>query len=40
MVFVGFSTPRRWNPLSWAIRLATRSKAEEAAPAGADTAAD
>ncbi len=29
-VFVGFSTPRVWNPLSWAIRAATRSKTSHA----------
>jgi hypothetical protein len=30
MVFVGFSTPRRWNPLSWLIRVGTRSRASHA----------
>jgi len=30
MVFVGFSTPRRWNPLSWLIRVLTRSRASHA----------
>ncbi len=30
MVFVGFSTPRRWNPLSWIIRVLTRSRASHA----------
>lgn len=30
MVLVGFSTPRRWNPLSWLIRLGTRSPASHA----------
>src|SRR5512135_225506 len=30
MVFIGFSTPRRWNPLSWLIRLLTRSRASHA----------
>ncbi|HSN13767.1 MAG TPA: hypothetical protein VLT61_03990 [Anaeromyxobacteraceae bacterium] len=29
-VFVGFSTPKRWNPLSWAIRCATYSRASHA----------
>ena len=29
-VFVGFSTPKRWNPLSWAIRRATSSPASHA----------
>ncbi len=30
MVLVGFSTPTRWNPLSWAIRVATHSAASHA----------
>lgn len=30
MVFVGFSTPRRWNPLSALIRAMTRSRASHA----------
>lgn len=30
MVLVGFSTPRRWNPLSWLIRLGTGSPASHA----------
>ena len=30
MVFVGFSTPRRWNPLSALIRLMMRSKTSHA----------
>ena len=30
MVFVGFSTPRRWNPLSWLIRVGTHSPASHA----------
>jgi hypothetical protein len=30
MVLVGFSTPRRWNPLSWLIRFGTRSPASHA----------
>jgi hypothetical protein len=30
MVFVGFSTPRRWNPLSWLIRVLTRSRVSHA----------
>ena len=30
MVLVGFSTPRRWNPLSWLIRYGTRSPASHA----------
>lgn len=30
MVYVGFSTPRLWNPLSWAIRAATRAPASHA----------
>lgn len=30
MVFVGFSTPRRWNPLSALIRAMMRSKASHA----------
>jgi hypothetical protein len=29
-VFVGFSTPKRWNPLSWAIRCATYARASHA----------
>ncbi len=29
-VFVGFSTPRFWNPLSWAIRAATGSRTSHA----------
>ncbi len=29
-VFVGFSNPRFWNPLSWAIRAATGSKTSHA----------
>lgn len=30
MVFVGFSTPRRWNPLSALIRVMTRSRTSHA----------
>lgn len=30
MVFVGFSTPRAWNPLSWLIRKMTRSQTSHA----------
>jgi len=30
MVYVGFSTPKLWNPLSWAIRAATGSRASHA----------
>jgi hypothetical protein len=30
MVFIGFSTPRRWNPLSALIRAMTRSRASHA----------
>ncbi len=30
MVLVGFSTPRRWNPLSWLIRVCTGSRASHA----------
>jgi hypothetical protein len=29
-IYVGFSTPKRWNPLSWAIRRATSSAASHA----------
>jgi len=30
MVYVGFSTPKLWNPLSWAIRVATRAEVSHA----------
>ncbi len=30
MVYVGFSTPKLWNPLSWAIRKATRARTSHA----------
>jgi hypothetical protein len=30
MLYVGFSTPKLWNPLSWAIRKATGARASHA----------
>jgi hypothetical protein len=30
MVYVGFSTPKLWNPLSWAIRAATHAEVSHA----------